>query len=118
MGSKQPDYPTPPVLAPAYAIDPLHRQDPEMLRKIADYAEKLAAAKEIEAEAELAEEAVTDEDDDRVHPEDVEQEVDDDVPKKATLTTKNIDGNTYYYWQWREGDEIKSEYHRPVSPKR
>lgn len=39
---------------------------------------------------------------------------DDDVPAKATLTTKTIKGNDYYYWQWRDGDEIKSEYVGPV----
>ena len=38
-----------------------------------------------------------------------------DVPAKATLTKKTINDNEYWYWQWREGDEIKSKYKEPVS---
>jgi len=37
-------------------------------------------------------------------------------PPKATLTEKEINGNRYYYWQWREGDKIKSQYKGPVNP--
>lgn len=36
------------------------------------------------------------------------------APSRATLTTKTIDGNNYYYWQWREGDQVKSEYIGPT----
>ena len=39
-----------------------------------------------------------------------------DAPAKATLTTKEIDGREYFYYQWREGSKIKSEYVAPVSP--
>lgn len=35
------------------------------------------------------------------------------VPNKASLTVKTINDNDYYYWQWREGDSIKSKYHKP-----
>jgi hypothetical protein len=40
----------------------------------------------------------------------------DDVPSKATLTVKEINGNRYHYWQWREGDKVKSKYKGPVNP--
>jgi len=38
----------------------------------------------------------------------------DDVPAKATITTKKINDNRY--WQWREGDKVKSKYKGPVNP--
>lgn len=34
----------------------------------------------------------------------------------GTLTTKTINGNDYYYLQWREGDQVKSQYVAPVDP--
>jgi len=38
------------------------------------------------------------------------------VPGKATLTKKKpISDNEYWYWQWREGDSIKSQYKGPVN---
>jgi len=40
----------------------------------------------------------------------------DDVPAKATITIKEINDNRYYYWQWRDGDQVKSKYKRPVNP--
>ena len=40
----------------------------------------------------------------------------DGVPNRATLTIKEINDNRYYYWQWREGEKIKSKYKEPVSP--
>jgi hypothetical protein len=36
------------------------------------------------------------------------------VPSKASLTVKTINGNDYEYWQWRDGDSIKSKYHGPA----
>lgn len=36
------------------------------------------------------------------------------VPSKASLTVKTINGNDYEYWQWRDGDSIKSKYHGPT----
>jgi len=36
------------------------------------------------------------------------------VPGKASLTVKEINGNRYYYWQWRDGDAVRSKYHGPV----
>jgi hypothetical protein len=40
----------------------------------------------------------------------------DDVPSKATITIKKINDNRYYYWQWREGEKIRSQYEGPVNP--
>ncbi|PHQ45139.1 hypothetical protein DJ68_14675 [Halorubrum sp. C3] len=37
---------------------------------------------------------------------------------KASLTTKSISENEYYYLQWREGDSVVSQYVAPVNPKR
>lgn len=38
----------------------------------------------------------------------------DGVPGKASITVKEINENRYYYWQWRDGDAVKSTYHGPV----
>lgn len=40
-----------------------------------------------------------------------------EAPARATLTTKEINGNQYYYWQWSEGEKTRSEYIAPVNPK-
>jgi hypothetical protein len=39
----------------------------------------------------------------------------DGVPGKASITVKEINENRYYYWQWRDGDTVKSTYHGPVN---
>jgi len=36
------------------------------------------------------------------------------VPAKATRVVKEINDNRYYYWQWRDGDSVKSKYDSPV----
>lgn len=35
---------------------------------------------------------------------------------KGTLTVKTIDDREYYYLQWREGEQVKSQYVAPVGP--
>ena len=40
----------------------------------------------------------------------------DDVPSKSTITVNTINDNRYYYWQWRDGDKIRSQYKGPVNP--
>jgi hypothetical protein len=40
------------------------------------------------------------------------------VPPNASIVTKTINGDDYYYWQWREGETITSTYKAPVNPKR
>ncbi|ELY26512.1 hypothetical protein C500_15155 [Natrialba magadii ATCC 43099] len=44
------------------------------------------------------------------------EDLPDDVPAKATITIKEINDNRYYYWQWRDGEKIRSQYKGPVSP--
>lgn len=44
-----------------------------------------------------------------------ENETPSGVPPKANRVVKTINENDYYYWQWREGDSIKSKYDKPVS---
>lgn len=94
---------------PKYLDEGLDKQGPGTLRAIARKAERLADEKEAEAAEKLEAEAVDEEPD---------EELDrDDAPAGATLTQKSIHDNLYYYWQWREGEKIKSEYIRPVDPK-
>lgn len=39
----------------------------------------------------------------------------DGVPKRAYVSIKEIDGAHYAYWQWRDGDKIKSQYRGPAT---
>jgi hypothetical protein len=39
----------------------------------------------------------------------------DGVPSKATIVTKEINGNRYNYWQWRDGEHVRSKYEGPVA---
>ena len=94
---------------PKYILEGLEKQSPETLREIEQIAIEMADEKERQLETELEEQEVAD------RPKDLDR---DDAPPSATLTTKKISGNQYYYWQWREGEKIKSEYIRPVDPKR
>ncbi len=100
--------PTPPADLPTDVIDTLDDYSPELLRDVAHYAEDLAKYREREARHAEAEEE--DEIDER--PDDLP----DDVPSKATITIKEINDNRYYYWQWREGNRVKSKYKSPVNP--
>ena len=100
--------PTPPAELPTDIVNTLNGYAPEQLQDVARYAEELAEHKA--REARLEEEAAEDEIDER--PDDLP----DDVPSKATITIKEINDNRYYYWQWRDGDKIKSEYKAPVNP--
>lgn len=101
--------PTTPPELPAQLVEQLDNCDVETLRAAASYAEALAEYREREARLRDA-----DEDDSEVvdeRPEDLPN----DVPTKATLTVKEINDNQYYYWQWRDGEKIKSKYRGPVS---
>jgi len=40
-----------------------------------------------------------------------------EAPSRATLTTKEINGNHYLYWQWSDNGKTKSEYVAPKNPK-
>ncbi|WP_049894684.1 hypothetical protein [Halogranum rubrum] len=99
--------PTPPQDVPSGIAEKLTKQSPDVLRDIARYADELA--EHLEREAELAEQDERDKE--------TEAEADnrqDDVPGKATITVKEINDHRYYYWQWREGETIKSKYKGPV----
>jgi len=97
-----------PAELPTNIVDTLNDYSPELLRHVASYAEELA--EHHEREARLAEKEGENEIEER--PDDVP----DDVPSKATITIKEINDNRYYYWQWRDGDKICSQYKGPVNP--
>lgn len=116
------DRPAPPRDAPQDIIDRLQQQPPDRLEAIASYAEQLATVKRAaETESDGAVEPG-----DRVSFADAPDEwsadawndVTDDcsAPPRASVTVKEIDGRSYYYYQWREGDAVKSEYIAPVNP--
>nr|WP_176705328.1 hypothetical protein [Halobacterium sp. GN101] len=100
--------PSPPVTLPTEIVNTIDESDPEQLRDVASYAEALAKHKEREACLEES----SDQEEVKERPDDLS----DDVPAKATITIKEINDNRYYYWQWREGEKIRSQYKRPVNP--
>jgi len=100
--------PTPPADLPTDIVDTLNGYSSDQLQDVARYAEALAEHKEREARLE--------EESDEIETEDHPDDLPDDVPAKATITIKKINNNRYYYWQWRDGDKIKSKYKEPVNP--
>ena len=100
--------PAPPATLPTEIVNTLNESDSEQLRDVATYAEALAEHKERKTRLE--------EESDDADIEDRPDDLPDDVPTKATITIKEINDNRYYYWQWREGDKIKSKYKGPVNP--
>jgi len=99
--------PTPPSELPTELIDTLNDYSSDRLRHVARYTEELAEYQEREARF------VEDDEDE------IDERLDvlpDDVPSKATITIKEINNNRYYYWQWRDGDKIRSKYKGPVNP--
>ena len=101
--------PTPPEGFPNDIVATLNEYSPDLLRRLAEYTEELAEYRE--REARLAEQ---DEKADEI--EERPEDLPDDVPSKATITVKEINDNRYYYWQWREGDRVRSKYKGPVNP--
>lgn len=111
---------------------------PGELERVADYVEQLAAyrgagspeeAIDVDSGNDSGSDGACDSDDTRGSddarsseadevpddaPEEIPDEIPDDVPAKATRTVKTINDNRYYYWQWREGDAIKSKYIGPA----
>lgn len=102
------DPPTPPTNLSIEVIETLNEATSERLRDVARYAESLAEHKE--REARLQREA------DEADIEERTNDLSDNVPAKATITIKEINDNFYYYWQWREGDKVKSKYKSAVNP--
>ncbi|ELY86951.1 hypothetical protein [Natrinema altunense] len=79
------------------ALDELATREPAALRAASEYLENLAAWKEAEGE-------------DVLSPDDGEPVTyPDGVPERASVSVTEIAGTEYYYYQWREGDEINSE---------
>lgn len=105
--SYQPD---PPESLPKYLAEGLQKQSPTTLREIEKYARQLAEYAEREAEKQL-EERVIDQEEEKG----VVDTIPDTIPSKACITIKTINENRYYYWQWREGEKIKSQYIKPVT---
>ena len=101
--------PTPPAELPTDIVNTLNGYSPDQLQQVARYAEELAEHKA--REARLKEESEEDDIDER------RDDLPDDVPSKATITIKEINDNRYYYWQWRDGDQIRSQYKGPVDSK-
>jgi hypothetical protein len=99
--------PKPPTDLPDGIVDTLDDYSPDLLRDVANYTEELAEYREREARLDGKE----GEDEVKERPDDLP----DDVPSKATITIKEINDNRYYYWQWREGDRVKSKYKGPVN---
>jgi hypothetical protein len=93
--------PTPPVELPTDIVDTLNGYSSDQLQHIARYAEELAEYKTREARLDEG----ADDDGIKERPD----ELPDDVPSKATITIKEINDNRYYYWQWREGEKVKSK---------
>ncbi|MFC7325913.1 hypothetical protein ACFQMF_15200 [Halorubrum rutilum] len=103
-----PKPPTPPADLSTEMVDTLNSYSPEQLRYVARYAEALAAHKARGGRPD--EESTADENDAQ------SDDLPDEVPSKATITIKEINDNRYYYWQWRDGDKVRSKYKAPVSP--
>lgn len=119
-----PNPPSSPGSIPKYILNGLEKQDAETLQAISRYADQLADYREEQARRELkdASERAADDNPDDWDDEKWDDAIEEayakaDIPSsKGTLTTKTIDGRDYYYLQWREGDDVKSQYVAPVVP--
>ncbi|GCF15899.1 hypothetical protein Harman_38340 [Haloarcula mannanilytica] len=98
-----PEEPTPPAMLPSGLTDECRSLSADQLQVLAKYAESLA---EYQDRREAEKEASKNEPDDRP----------DVVPAGASVTVKEINDNRYRYWQWRDGDKIKSKYIGPANP--
>ena len=98
--------PSPPREIPDKFVSSLDEFSPDKLSKIAKYAEELAEYK-------AREQRVAEKNENEFNAS--ADDLPDGVPAKASITIKEINGNRYYYWQWRDGDKIKSKYKGPVN---
>ena len=99
--------PTPPAELPTDIVNTLNGLSPDQLQHVVRYAEELAEHKARGGHVDegLDDDEIDEQSDDRP----------DDVPSKATITVKEINNNRYYYWQWREGEKVRSQYKGPVN---
>ena len=81
-------------------------EDAETIRSVASYAEDLAGWAEVRSAASETDDGVdpTPRADDRTA-----VPIPDDVPETATVSVTEIGGTEYYYYQWRDGDRIRSK---------
>ncbi|KAB1184839.1 MULTISPECIES: hypothetical protein [Haloferax] len=100
--------PTPHPEIPAGIVEQLESLPSDTLNHVSRYAERLAEHRERERRLEVQQES------DRVKKE-RPSDLPEDVPSRATITIKEINDNRYYYWQWREGDKVKSKYKGPMN---
>lgn len=122
--TRRSDAPSRPDL-PKYVVEPIERQSPERLERIADYASELAAWKRAKRDREASErrasQAVSEEEKATLEQRGVSTDPQDyqGVPSNAYVTVKEPkDGYRYYYFQWREGpDSWGNEYIAPVTPR-
>lgn len=101
--------PEPPAEIPDGVVTRLQDLDADTLCTIASYVEALADARTEPDDREEADEGepVLDDQGD---------ELPEGVPSKASLVKKEINDNRYWYYQWRDGDTVTSEYKGPVNP--
>ena len=105
--------PSPPSTVPSELVDSCGDLSVAQLREFADFAEALADHREQSEPREEAGETPDDPAD-----ETADDQIDDrpdEVPAGASVTVKEINDNRYRYWQWRDGDKIKSKYIGPVN---
>ena len=95
--------PTPPATVPSDLIEGCRTLSPDQLRELARYAKSLAEYQDRQTRAA----------DEESHDADPDQRPD-GVPAGASVTVKEINDNRYRYWQWRDGDTIKSKYIGPA----
>jgi len=100
-----PDQPTPPGSLPDDLLERCEALSPAALADLSEYADALAEYREQETERE----STTEGDGPEAGP-----ERPDDVPAGASVTVKEINDNRYRYWQWRDGDKIRSQYIGPA----
>ena len=105
--------PSPPTTVPSELVDSCGDLSVTQLRDFAGYVEALADHREQEesrAEADASPGGDADE-----TPDDQADDRPDEVPAGASVTVKEINDNRYRYWQWRDGEKIKSKYIGPVN---
>ena len=101
-----PDDPTPPATLSSGLTDECRSLSADQLRVLAKYAKSLAKYREHEARSEAEEQS----------PDEAPEDRPDGVPAGASVTIKEINDNRYRYWQWRDGEKIKSKYIGPANP--
>jgi len=113
---------------PANVREPVAKQSPDRLRALATWADELADWKTKREKHERAQrlgkdeqrsERSPDSEDQPDPPDELVEEVREELglpPSKGYTVIKTIDGRDYYYYQWREGDRVTSEYMKPVAP--